>query len=308
MRRTTCALQHLAGATTASPTLTVLAWDDASTGAEMPRPPWRWETAPGGRGEISGYNTPRIYTAYNRDGGVLTSLDVERKLAVYWARDASRLPGYEVSAPLRTLLHWFAAANGAHVAHAAAVGTPEGGVLLAGKGGSGKSTSALACLCTDLRYVGDDYCLLTLDPEPWAHSLYCSAKIDAGGLPRFPHLSPSVSNAADVPAEKAILFLDRHWGARLLSGCPLLAILLPHVRDGGPTRVTPATTADGLRALALNALTQLPRAGQGTFAFFTRLVHTLPCYHLELGREMAEIPAVITDVIAAELARRYAVR
>jgi hypothetical protein len=306
-RRMTRALQHLAAAPTAVPALTVLMWDDASTGGSMPPPPWRWDRARG-RGEIYEYNTRRICTAYNFDGGVLTVLDVERRLAVCWTRDARRLPSYEISAPLRTLLNWFATSNGAQVAHAAAVGTPAGGVLLAGKGGSGKSTSVLACLGTNLGYVGDDYCLLTANPEPWAYSLYCSAKVDAGGLRRFPHLMSAVCNSDRAPEEKAVLFLDRLWGDHLISGCPLLAILLPCVRPGARTRLARATPVDGLRALALSTMAQLPRAGQGTVAFFSRLVHAVPCYHLELGPEVAEVPDVIRDVIVRDAAARRAVR
>jgi hypothetical protein len=295
--RMTRALQHLV-VPAAAPSLVTLIWDDASTGSAMPAPPWRWETAPLRRGEIYGYNTPRICTAYDRAADVLTALDLERRLAVYWTRDVRRLPGYEAGAPFRTLWHWFAAAAGGHVAHTAALGTPGGGVLLAGKGGSGKSTAVLACLESPLQYVGDDYCLLTSDPVPWVHALYSSAKLHAHDLRRFPHLEACVSNPADLADEKALVMLHERLGGRLLAGCPVRAILLPSVRGAAHTSLRPATPAEALRALALTAISQYPRTAEKSLAFLTRFVHALPCYHLLLGEDLARLPDVIGAVIA----------
>ena len=59
--------------------------------------------------------------------------------------DASRLPPWERACPLRALLTWWAAPERLLMAHGAAVGSGEGALLLAGPGGSGKSTTALAC-------------------------------------------------------------------------------------------------------------------------------------------------------------------
>jgi hypothetical protein len=48
---------------------------------------------------------------------------------------------------------------------------------VAGKGGSGKSTTALACLDSPLVYASDHYCSLTNEPAPYVYSLYDSAII-----------------------------------------------------------------------------------------------------------------------------------
>ena len=81
-----------------------------------------------------------------------------------------------------------------------------GGVLLAGKGGSGKSTTALTCLNSELQYVSDDYCVVVAQPSPFAYNLYCTAKVRADNTHRVPHLMPTVSNGNRLGDEKALFF------------------------------------------------------------------------------------------------------
>ncbi len=63
------------------PGWTICIWDSASTGVPMPPPPWP-AAAFTVRGEIVGYNNARIQTAFQPDCGVLSLLDVQRKLAI----------------------------------------------------------------------------------------------------------------------------------------------------------------------------------------------------------------------------------
>ena len=66
-------------------------------------------------------------------------------------------------------IRYFTIGLGKHkqqVVHAASVGTKDGAVLIVGKGGSGKSTSALACLNAGMYYLGDDYTLISNDSNP----------------------------------------------------------------------------------------------------------------------------------------------
>ena len=72
--------------------------------------------------------------------------------------------------------------------HAAAVGDESGGVLLVGRGGSGKSTTALSCLGTQVGYLADDYCLVEMVEGPRVHSLYTSGKANRGSIARLPRL------------------------------------------------------------------------------------------------------------------------
>jgi hypothetical protein len=285
----------------AAPAFTLYVWDDASTHTRMPPPPWLGYDAYTRRGDLRGWNTDRIYTAYSYDVATIYAMDVEQKTAFFWTRDASNLPDYEISAPLRILLHWIGNLYGAQLVHGGAVGTKQGGVLLAGKGGSGKSTTVLSCLTSDLLYVGDNYCWLKAAPVPSIHSAYSSARVHADNLARVPHMLPSLGNANNLATEKATFFLHEHWRAKLISGFPLLAILLPCVTGNADTTLTPATPVEVLKALALSTMAVLPRAGTTSFQLMSKVVQQLPSYHLWLGTDMAQIPGVITRLIEREL-------
>ncbi len=303
----TRALEHLSTRPIPVPSLTICLWDDASTHTIMPPPPWLGYVAynPQGdtrivytrRGDVRGFNNDRVYTAYNWGADVLNVLDKDLGLAVYWTRDARRLPSYETSAPLRTILHWWVNQHGYQFVHGGAVGTTDRGVLLAGKGGSGKSTTALACLNSCLVYLGDDYCLVKVDPAPYAYSVYSSAKLDADNIHRLPHLLPALSNAHHLDTEKAVFYLHPRFQDKMVCGFPICAILLPRISGRPETRLVPASPLDGLKALALSTMSQLARAGQTSIQLMHRLAHQVPCIHLELGTDLSRIPEVILRLL-----------
>ena len=102
----------------------------------------------------------------------------------------------------------------------------EGITLFEGDVGSGKSTIALACLDSELVFVGDDHCLLATNPAPpYAYSLYNSAKVDADQIQGFPHLVSAISNAVHADTEKVLLFLHQHYPEKTAEGFPIRAIL-----------------------------------------------------------------------------------
>lgn len=292
------ALAHLATTPVPNPTLTVCLWESTSTHTNPPPPPWGGYGPYTRRGDVLGYNNDRISTAYNVSANVLTMLDRKVSLGLYWTRDVRRLPSYETSAPLRPVLHWWANRYGRQCVHGGAVGTPNGGVLLAGKGGSGKSTTTLSCLTSGLAYLSDDYCLVATDPAPYAHSLYSSAKLDADNIHRVPHVRRALSNADRLDKEKALFFLHEHYPERIVAGFPIRALLLPSVTGRPETTLAPASERSALMALALSTMSQLPGAGHTTLQMLNRLVKQVPCYHLQLGTDLARIPDVVSGVMA----------
>lgn len=292
------ALQHHTILHTAEPDLTVLVWDDASSGTRMPPPPWDWATVRLPRGEIRGFNTDRYFTVYDEGAYSLQMFDRETQTAVYWTRDARDLPGYEQSAPLRTILHWHMLSRQMHLVHGGAVGTTKGGVLLAGKGGSGKSTSVLACLASELRYAADDYCVVAGPSDPFVYSMYCSAKLNRDSLERLPFLRPLVVNPESLAQEKAILFLDESLSEKLISGFPLRAIVLPQVSHTTNTKFAPTTFEDAVRALGLSTLMQLARADTASANFIRDLARSVPCYTLYVGTDLKQIPERLVELMA----------
>ncbi len=292
----TRALEHLATDDESTPDLTICLWDSESTGQRMTQRPWQEDDFLA-RGVIQGYNTERIYTAFQHGSAAVSVLDTERNLAVFWAPD-SRLPYWEHGSPLRSILHWWLLSKGLQLVHAAAVGNSSGGVLIGGKGGSGKSTTALTCLQSDLSYVGDDYTLLGFDSGPVVHSLYNSAKLNSDHIQRFPSLLPKIANPERLTDEKALLFVNEHYPAKVATRLPVRAILLPRVTGVPETRWKRVSVAMTLAALAPSTIFQLPRAGGEAFKFLATFARQLPCFSLEVGTDLAGIPPVIEGLLA----------
>ncbi|HEY7616582.1 MAG TPA: hypothetical protein VH744_07255, partial [Terriglobales bacterium] len=289
--------EHLAIDTDGQPDLTVCIWDAQSTGVSLPRPAWSGRVY-GPRGDVQGFNNERINTSYCFGAAALSMYDAHRRQAIYCTRDASQLPSWEKGSPLRTILHWGLRTHNLQLCHGAALGRPEGGVLLAGKGGSGKSTTALRCLQSQLLYAGDDYCVVQTEPNPYVHSLYNTAKVNADNVNRVSFLRSAITNWGRLDTQKALMFLQQHYPEKLSEGFPIRAVLIPRVTGRVSTGVTPARCDDALAALALSTIRQLPGADNWSMQMIRSVTDRVPCYYLELGTDLDQIPGVILDVIA----------
>jgi hypothetical protein len=292
------ALEHLIAAPCSAPALTICLWDSVSTRTKMPPPPWsETDYTPGGR--IDRYTDDHIYTAFSLWRDVLSLLDTERNLAIYWVPDARRVPYFERGAPLLTIFHWWMGSRQCRVIHAGAVGSAEGGVLLVGKGGSGKSSTCLLCLDSPLLYVGDDHCLVTTKSAPHVHSIHSSGNVDAKDIGRFPFLEPALSNADHLDREKALYFLHPHFAGKISTGFPIRAILLPRVTGRRETRLQKISAPESLLALAPSTIFQLPGAEHEAFKSFGEMVKQIPSFVLELGINFAEISATMSRLVSS---------
>ncbi|HUH98984.1 MAG TPA: hypothetical protein VLZ89_16605 [Anaerolineales bacterium] len=301
----TPALAHLETAPAERPELTILAWDSASSNSALPSVLKRyfdslgeWWDHLGRRGEIRELTNDRFRFAYHLGPNIFSGLDLQENLGLYWVQDASALPYYEIGSPLRTILHWWADGGDYQFVHAGAVGLESGGVLLVGRGGSGKSTTALAALDAGLLYASDDYCLIRTDPEPYVFSVYNTAKLRGeADVKRFAHLAAMVSNKSRLENDKALLFLNDHFPKQITRGFCLKAILLPVVTQGKETRLVATGAGAALTALAPSTLFQLPSAGSAAIKTMSRLAQRVPAYQLELGTDLANAASVIKDLL-----------
>jgi hypothetical protein len=227
----------------------------------------------------------------------ITLFDRVRRLGLYWVPDLAALPEWVTGAPLRLLFHWWMTLHGGQLVHGAAVGTTGGGVLISARGGSGKSTSALACLAAGMQYAGDDYVLLELRPSPRVSSVYATAKVAPTQLAQFPWLTEMVANPGALDREKALIFLNRGDATPLSDGFPLRAVLVPRVTGRPETTVRTLSPASALAAIAPSTILFHPRGGDHELQRLGQLVRTVPTYLLECGTDLAQIPRVISSLL-----------
>ena len=290
------ALSHLEAEAGEAAALTVCIWDTASTGTDAPvLPSWWWDGSTG-RGPVQAYHGDRLHTAVH--ASTLSMLDAATDTGLCCVGDVAQLTCSETGSPLLRILHWWMRGRDLQLVHGGAVGNEDGGVILAGRGGSGKSTTSLLALTSDLLYAADDYCLVSTVPSPRVHSLYCSGKVDARDISRFPLLAPALSNADRLPGEKALFMLHDRFAARLSTGFPIRAVVVPRVTGRRDTTLTRVAGSVALLALAPSTIFQLPGAGAPALRQLARLTSQVPSYVLETGTDLAQIPQRIINLLA----------
>ena len=288
------AFSHLPPADAGTPPdLSIALWDGASTGHALPPIPGM---AQAGTGKlVQGGSVHRALTmSAKADSGVVSLLDAGHGRGYCYVPDAARLPASETAAPLLAILHGWLSGRDALIVHAAAVGGAQAGVLLVGRGGSGKSTTALACALAGLGYTADDYCLVRLAPEVTVHCLYASAKLHPASLQRVGMTPPTQGERIH---DKHLLFLAEQDRIRLQPSFPLQAVVVPCIRGGPTSALEPVSPAVALRALAPSTLLQLPGAAATLLRAMATMLHERPCYALQLGSDPASATTLIRDLI-----------
>jgi hypothetical protein len=245
------------------------------------------------------YRAGSLQGTFRPNACVSAAFDSARSVAWFHVDDGNGLDAWEYAAPLRQILDWWLGERGVSFVHAGALGTPDGGVLLAGPSGSGKSTSCLACLGSSfLGFAGDDYTAAEVGEEgAYVHSLYSSAKLDASHAARLPRLRVLLQDdSLRMIEEKVVLQLSPAFATQLTAGFPLRAVVIPRVAADGPRlrRITPAAA---LTAIAPSTLLQSRPPRPEALAELATLVRRLPCYELELGPRIDEIPRAIERLL-----------
>ncbi len=245
------------------------------------------------------HERPALVCRFDPDTTTWRVLSRARGLAVTWTADAAALPEWEDSCPLRDLLHFHSVGQRWLLLHAAGVGMAGTGVLLAGAGGSGKSTTTAACVLAGLQTTGDDF--VVVDPgTPRADTLYDTIKLDEASLAALPDWRGAVANPGRPADQKARIHLARSRPAALArDGLTLQAVLLPRVTGAARSAFAPASAAEALRALAPSTMFLLRGGQRATMQKITALLRGLPAFRLDLGRE----PIEAADAIAGFLAR-----
>jgi hypothetical protein len=276
-------------------------WDSASTCVGVPDPPCPRDHFTD-RGDIWGMESGRTLSAFHWLECSVALMDTQSLEAIYWMDDAKALPYWSKASPLRTLLSWVMRRFDRQLLHAAVVGTDHGGVIITGGGGAGKSTAALLCLEAGLRYLGDDYVVVALDPAPTAYSLYCTAKINDDQAANFagllPLAQPKTGLRVHAEPEKTVFRLHPAKADSVQDRIALRAILVAVVSDQEETSFVAADLYTAQRSAAFTTLAHLPRAGKWSQEFITRLCQSLPRFELRLGRNLVAIPDAIKRFLA----------
>ncbi|HWA55277.1 MAG TPA: hypothetical protein VG816_13995, partial [Solirubrobacterales bacterium] len=239
--------EHLAApAPAADPELTISLFDTASSGIEPPAPLWDpIEAAPGTNPAVR-LRSERACVLAAAGSRALTAAAPAAGTAVFHLPDAAAIPANERAAPIREALQLLMAARGRLMTHAGAVGRDGRGVLLVGRGGSGKSTLTLSCALAGMEIVADDYVLL--EPESRAaHAMQSTAKLTEDSAERLGIPAEVVDPAGFEPTlegpAKALVDIRALAPGALKRQLEVRAILAPTLRPSEPAYIA---GSDGL--------------------------------------------------------------
>lgn len=215
--------------------------------------------------------------------GVWYCADLAARRAVLWLADPARLPEWEITQPLRHVLHWAAIGAGAVLAHGAAFGTPQAQVLVTGPGGTGKSTLVAGAIAAGFDVLAEDVCWVEPNAQaPRAWRVYDSIKLTPEALARFPaaarlagQAEPFAKPTARLPAPAAFC-------------APLAAVLCLAGRFALAPSARPIAKARAYALLAPSTLFLMRTAAPETAARLRRLIETLPVFELVPGADPAE--------------------
>jgi hypothetical protein len=280
---------------TSLPALIINLWDKETTGTGVDTPPWKFET-PHHLGLVESFTTNGYFTLQQPGSEAIYMFNKASHTAYYHVSKKSLIPFWESDFPLRMIFHWFFNETPLQPVHSAAVGNEKGGVLLVGKGGSGKSTTTLSCLNSPLKIAGDDYILLDTKNHI-AHSLFSLSKVTTKSIELLKHLSLQDKVRKPAIEEKFRISLYEKHPESLIKSIPIKAILLPTVSANSKTKIILGTSAQAMIALAPTTLFQLPGLREEAFKKMALFVRQVPVYQLQLGSDVQKIPYLLDDFI-----------
>ena len=124
-----------------------------------------------------------------------------------------------------------------------------------------------------------------------AYPLYAPLRQDSAGFDRL-------ELERFVPRERELNWQGKHQfsieelgGRSFAPHLRIRSLLLPTLASSSKTRIRPASRAEGMRALAMSSIGQMPGERESGFRFFGDVARRLPSFHLEVGEEPGEIAA-----------------
>jgi len=224
----------------------------------------------------------------NEKVGSIRYLDHKTSEFYYLIGDLKKVPKWEKWFPFRNLLNHIFLPSANQLIHAASVVHKNKGIILAGKSGSGKSTTTFSSVMNGLQSVGDDLILVNVDQK----KMYCASNMFKLCNDIFSYYS-NLDSAFHLAADFFEYNQKYHINMQLLLKeaitpvANINAIVLPIVTGKSQPSIAEISPREALNALVPSTLLLLQgRHSKSAIRKIRQLVEGLPCYQLHLSKDL----------------------
>jgi len=265
-------------------------------GGQLPIIPWEPLLRRGHRGIVVDGLYMQFVHIKPEDVMILSVYDTHKKQAYYIVSDTKKLPWYISGAPLHEIFYWWARSTNMHILHCGVVGTENNGIALLGSKGAGKSTMVLTCLENGFQYISEDYCIVTGDESPVAHSLYNSAKFTDFTFEKFPHLAIHKKNNETVNGKHLVYYKDI-YPKKLLKKLPIKALVSLNLDINGPSVLTKLNEEQAYLDMIASTTLQNPVYELSSTDFFQKMKLKITAYRLSFGADTIKTHELLSNLI-----------
>lgn len=262
----------------------------------------RWGTLCGPRGEVIDLHTETTSAIFDPGTCVLSVIDRTRSRAWAVKADERTFPFWEIGSPFRFVLHDFFSHRGLQFVHGAAIGDARRALLVVGIGGSGKSSTAMACAAAGMSYLGDDYCLVDCESRQ-VHCLYRSGKLvgasDLVRLPAFAGRSINADSFEHGGSGKGVYLVDAAIPGSIAATRPVAGIAIPQVVRQERSHAGSAHAGDALEAILPSTVGQIPGSDSRDAQRLARLASACPAMKITVGSDARGIADAVQRALDA---------
>jgi hypothetical protein len=216
------------------------------------------------------------------------------RTALFMSAGMSCLEGWERGMPFARFLHDLVTPTSEGLLHAAAITDGTTGLLLAGAGGTGKSTTTFFSVKYGFASAGDDLILVDADEERELRvsAVYDSLKLVPAALADpLDRDRPWLMLDADEP--KHLTLLSGFSSGTLRQCFRLHAVVLPRIARAAKTTFRRARGSDAFLAIAPSTQKIFMRGAPELIDKVARVARRLPVFWLDLGTEAEEVAAAL---------------
>lgn len=275
--------------------LRIRLWDEYVTGIACPIDPP--ESLHSLNGHIYKSDDGSIVSHYREQ--IYCTLDRKNKSIIGASKGAQHMSLFDRGKPLHALIGVWLNDLQMPFLHGGVIVNRASGVLLCGSGGSGKSTTAIACLEEGWEYLGDDAVAIEqTDTKKFiAHSIYASTTLEPDHMQNFGRLIPHAIQGSNPGEDKDLVIVSKLYPGQLKRSAVIKALVIPKVTDKSIPRIFPIKKIKALLAMAPSSILYLPNAGDSYLNLLGNITQSVPCYSLELGKDISMIPECMSSIL-----------